>query len=309
LRRSIGVPYLSRLPHHAPLPREITVSVPAVEQRAGRRAPGPQRPQGDRLPAPVKERRPALAALAVLLILGGALASGLLVLHSGQRADYLVLRRTVAPGHQIRSQDLGTARIAGTGARAIPAGQRPHVIGQYATTTVYAGTLATRDMFSPQPDIPPGMTVVGVVLAPEQRPGDGMRPGDVVSLYVVPRSDQAGGLARVLVPAVRVVEVSDTRTGGGTGLPVTLLVPGVEVPNVEAYAALSRLAVVKLPAGTPLTLAPAATPTASAPAPDQPLSPTPPASGTSATSGTGGPPVTPTGTPTAASTPQGPGPG
>ena len=47
--------------------------------------PEPTSPAGRRLPSAPRERKPALAALAVLLIVGCALGTGLLVVQSGKR--------------------------------------------------------------------------------------------------------------------------------------------------------------------------------------------------------------------------------
>src|SRR5688500_13092246 len=56
---------------------------------------------GQRLPAAPRERKPALAALAVLLILGGALTSAYLVMASGQRVAAIRIAQPVAAGQRI----------------------------------------------------------------------------------------------------------------------------------------------------------------------------------------------------------------
>ncbi len=93
------------------------------------RPPGPRRPQaghsgparrpgspdnaGQRLPSPPRQRRPALAALAVLLIVGGAAIAGLLALRADSRVPVLVARHDIAVGARITRDDLAVARIAG----------------------------------------------------------------------------------------------------------------------------------------------------------------------------------------------------
>lgn len=216
-----------------------------------------------RLPAPVRDRRPALAGLAVLLIAGGALTSALVTLRSGQREDYVVVRQLVEPGERIESGDLGTARIAGTGAGAIRAEARGNLIGSYATTRIYPGTLATREMFAAGEQIPNGAVLVGAVLAAEQRPAGGVRPGDVVDVYVVPRREEAGGDPVLVVRAALVHEVAESRASTDT-LAVSLLVPAADAAEVTGAAAGSRLAVVKLP---PRTTPAVARPGGAAPSP------------------------------------------
>lgn len=199
-----------------------------------------------RLPAPVRDRRPALAGLAVLLIVGGALTSALVAFRSGQRSDFVVIRNVVEPGERVEADDLGTARIAGTGANAISADARRNLVGSYATTRLYPGTLATRAMFAAQEQIPSGAVLVGAVLAPEQRPAGGLRPGDVVDVYVVPRREEAGGDPVLLVHAALVQEVVASR-GAGDTLAVSLLVPAAKAGEVTGAAAAGRIAIVKLP--------------------------------------------------------------
>src|SRR3954447_21639447 len=54
---------------------------------------GPVPPGGDRLPVPTRQRRPAFAALALVLILAGAAVSGLMVMRTGQKTGVLVWQR------------------------------------------------------------------------------------------------------------------------------------------------------------------------------------------------------------------------
>jgi hypothetical protein len=232
-------------------------------------APPAARPAAPaRLPGPVRDRRPALAALAVLLIAGGALTSALVTLRSGSRQDYVVISRLVEPGQRIEAADFGVARIAGTGADAIRYDVRHNFVGTYATTRLYPGTLADREMFSVTEQIPGGAVLVGAVLSPEQRPAGNLRPGDVVDVYVVPRREEAGGDPVLVVRGALVAEVVPSR--GADTLSVSLLVPADKAADVTGAAAVSRIAVVKLPPGTtpavPRPTAAAPSPTA-APAP------------------------------------------
>ncbi|MGH3423689.1 MAG: SAF domain-containing protein [Nocardioidaceae bacterium] len=93
-----------------------------------------------------RERRPALAALALLLIVGGALASGWLALQAGNRAEFLRVGQEVAQGQQISAGDLETVELPEGFDGAIPAGERSSVEGQYATTRLLARTVLTSDM-------------------------------------------------------------------------------------------------------------------------------------------------------------------
>lgn len=214
---------------------------------------------GARLPVPARDRRPALAALAVLLIFGGALTSGLIAFRSGERSDFLVLAHDVRPGQRLQATDLAVARIAGTGAKAVPASRRARVIGEYATTRGFAGTLLTSDMVEPRPAVPGGSAVVGLTLDASQAPAGGVALGDVVRVLLVPQRGTDGS-SRVLVSAARVVGDGAARaaSGGGVGsLPmssngttVSVLVPQGQAAAVAAASAQRQAAVIQLPPST-----------------------------------------------------------
>jgi flagella basal body P-ring formation protein FlgA len=206
----------------------------------------------DRLPAPVRDRRPALAAVAVLLILAGALASGLLVYRSGERTDVLVARDDIDLGQTITDRDFATARVAADGAAVVSAAARRNFVGSVATTRIPRGTLVNRTMFLRGTVVPSGAEVVGLNLAASQRPAEDLHPGDVVRVYLVPRADAGGANVKgtALVRAVRVVTVGTARAGSSQGLPVSVLVPAGSAPDVVANAASGQVAVVRLASDT-----------------------------------------------------------
>jgi hypothetical protein len=210
------------------------------------------RVQANRLPVPVRDRRPALAAVAVLLILAGALASGLLVYRSGERTDVLVARADIDPGHRMTAADFTTARVAADGSAVVDAAARQNFVGSVATTRIPAGTLVNRSMFLKGSIVPENGAVVGLVLAPNQRPAEDLQPGEVVRVYLVPRAD-AGGVAADGAPlarAVLVVSVGKSRAGSSQGVPVSVLVAPGTAPALIAAAASGQVAVARLAADT-----------------------------------------------------------
>ncbi len=222
-------------------------------------APPPVAPGPGRLPTIRRERRPALAALAVLLILGGGLISGLGVYRSGQRADYVVLNHDVKPGQRLTRGDLRTARIAGTGARAVPASRLNQVAGQYMTVGGFAGALLTPEMIESQQPFPPDGAVVGVVVDAGQAPAGGIQIGDIVRVLRVPARGGDGDPG-VLVGAARVIGVS--ASGGDSGVlgssgsistgstVVNVLVPAAMAAPVAAASVQRQVALVLLPPST-----------------------------------------------------------
>ncbi|NAZ77839.1 hypothetical protein GTQ99_20855 [Kineococcus sp. T13] len=214
----------------------------------------PSRPAQDprsapaRLPGPVRERRPALVALGLVLVVAGALGSALVVHRSGDRVDVLVARHEIAPGEQVGADDLGVARVAADGAAVVPASALQNFVGTYATARIPADTLVNRTMFLAGDTVPADAAVVGVVLGPEQRPSDALGAGDVVRAYLVAGdgsstvSGQPAGT--VLLQAARVVAAGAGGDGSGGG--VSLLVPAAGAAEVVAAAAAGQVALVRL---------------------------------------------------------------
>lgn len=198
-----------------------------------------------RLPAPVRDRRPALAALALLLVLGGALTSALIAYRSGDRVDVLVAREDIEVGQIMSAADFSVARVAADGAASIPADAIQNFVGTSASGRVPAGTMLNRSMFLAVQTVQPLRTVqVGVVLGANQYPPGGVRAGDVVRVFLVPRD--AGGAVQgsVLLDAVRVASVE--QSVGGEGIRVSLLVPEGPATPVVIAAATGSIAITLL---------------------------------------------------------------
>src|ERR1700761_2516847 len=77
----------------------------------------PTSPSTRKLPGSPRERKPALAALAVVLILGGALAVGYLMLQSGKRVDAIQISKEIGQGQQIPLSAMQGAQARPTPAR------------------------------------------------------------------------------------------------------------------------------------------------------------------------------------------------
>lgn len=198
-----------------------------------------------RLPAPVRDRRPALAALALLLVLGGALASALIAYRSGDRVDVLVAREDIEVGQIVTEGDFGIARVAADGAATIEAAAARNFTGTSATARIPAGTLLNRSMFlAASTVVPEGSTVIGVVLSASQRPAVELRAGDVVRVFLVPRESGGVTSGTVLASAVRVAEVG--LSAGGDTTRLSLLVPEEPATAIVSAAATNSLAVTRL---------------------------------------------------------------
>ncbi|MGL5857621.1 MAG: SAF domain-containing protein [Angustibacter sp.] len=223
------------------------------QARSGAESRGPRRPASsnrsvDRLPGPPRQRRPALAALAVLLIVGGAALAGLLALRMDERVPVLVAGRDVPVGQRIAREDLAVGRVAGEGVAMISADDADQVVGQYATRTVRAGQLLDGSMVDRVGFLQPGMTAVGVPMLPGRVPAKGLEVGDVVRVLRVPEE----GEGRVLVDEA---VVSQSTTAGdreddertqGVDQAATVMVQDGQVGDVASAAAAGQVTLVLL---------------------------------------------------------------
>ncbi|MBB5074856.1 hypothetical protein [Nonomuraea endophytica] len=192
-----------------------------------------------KLPVPPRERKPALAALAVLLILGGALATTLLVMRSGDRISAVRVIEQVGAGQQFTEQALEEVQIADTGIAYVPWSQRGEVIKSFASVTILPGTLLTNDMgINASKELGPGKAKVGLALKPGQMP-EGLAKGDRVQVVHVP-SRSGTERSRVLAASALVHGV------GEKGL-VTVIVDTAVSAEVVGYASSGEIAVAELP--------------------------------------------------------------
>ena len=157
--------------------------VPGIDQQGAWSEP--TAPAGRRLPGAPRERKPALAALAVLLILGGALGAGFLVLQSGQRVAAIEISQQVGAGQKIPLSAMQEIQVAsGTGLSFVPWSQASQVAQFYAAGTIPAGTLLTEAMVGRAGNLTAGKAVVGLSLKDGQLPA-GLQVGDHVDIYQV----------------------------------------------------------------------------------------------------------------------------
>jgi hypothetical protein len=155
---------------------------------------GPRRPTtpGRRRPPQVaRERKPALAALALLLIVGGALGAAYLVLQNGHRVAAIEVTQQLGAGEQIPAGALQEVQIAVSGGVAyVPWSEAGQVSRFYAASAIPPGTLLTSSMVARVNGLASGKSVVGLALKDGQLP-DGLQAGDHVDLYQVSDASQS----------------------------------------------------------------------------------------------------------------------
>ncbi|MEV8594984.1 hypothetical protein [Streptomyces sp. NPDC052012] len=229
---------------------------------AGRSAAPAQPSVGDRLPTPPRERKPALAALAVLLILVGALGATMLVLQAGDRIEVVKVKNEIQAGESVTDSDVTSVMVAEDASiNYIQWSQLDALKSLKAKTTIYADTVLQGQMFAEKSSLPAGKASVGLALKEGQYPGD-IKPGDLVAAYRVggtsagsDDSDAAGSGATgsssggALVDKARVNTVKEdgdatVSTGSKT---LTLLVDQTDAAALASAAAAGEVAIVHVP--------------------------------------------------------------
>ncbi|MEV5554305.1 hypothetical protein AB0L44_11645 [Nonomuraea wenchangensis] len=218
-----------------------TSEKPAVNAAAGLSGPASRK-----LPVPPRERKPALAALAVLLILGGALATTLLVLNSGGRVSAIRIVQQVGAGQKFPPEALEEVKVAGEGVDYVSWSQRELVTNSFATVTILPGTLLTNRMgVRASTELGEGKATVGLALKPGQMPA-GIEQGDRVQVIYVP-SRTSQGQTRVLAPNALVFSAGGGKSRSGNSGQITVVVDSTAAPEIVGFASSGEIAVAELP--------------------------------------------------------------
>ncbi|GAA1929784.1 hypothetical protein GCM10009837_64390 [Streptomyces durmitorensis] len=195
-----------------------------IQERTGagnNRSAAPVQPAvGERLPAPPRERKPALAALAVLLILVGALGATVLVLRAGERVEVVKVTAEIPAGESVSDSNITSVMVADDASiNYVKWSQVDGLRKLKATNTIPKGAVAVGEMFSSKSGLPAGKSAVGVSLKEGQYPASGLKSGDSVDVYQVGDSASSG---------------SDKETGGsaGTGASDSPIVSAAQVRTV-----------------------------------------------------------------------------
>lgn len=182
-----------------------------TNQPAGRRGKrSAVAPAATRLPS-TRERRPALAALAVLLIAGGAVLAGWLALREGQTSSYLVIDDEVRVGQAITSGDLGSIELqTSSGGAFVLSERRDEVVGSFAQADLLPGSPVIPAMFGAEPALRDGTSRIGLSLAPGRYPPS-LAIGNSVTIVLLDPNGSSESGAGTATGVVRDME------GAGTG--------------------------------------------------------------------------------------------
>lgn len=218
---------------------------PSAAAVAGRPAPFAPPPSNVRPPSAPRDRKPALAALGLLLVLVGALASVYLQQRAGNRVGVVEIVKRVPQGEAIAADSIGEVMVAVnsnisyvTWAQA----QAGALHGYTARTDLLPGTLLVGQMLTTALPLPQGQEVVGLSLKDGQYP-IGIQVGDTVSAYYVSNKNEDKTGQQYLTdgfttpPIVANVRVYDVGTPGNSGTLDVSLVLSQQSANAVTQAA------------------------------------------------------------------------
>jgi len=238
-----------------------------IQERAGAgagRSAAPAGPAvGDRLPTPPRERKPALAALAVLLILVGALGATMLVLQAGDRIEVVKITEPIPAGQPVTDSNTTSVMVAeDPGIHYVEWSQLDALKKLKAVSAIPAGVVAVGEMFGDEAKVPSGKALVGMSLKEGQYPA-GLEAGDVVAAYRVGGTSRSGsdddagtggsaggGSDSLLVEQARVDFVQAGKSDdivSSANKPVTLLVDSAEAAVLTQAASNGEVALVLVP--------------------------------------------------------------
>lgn len=216
-------------------------------QRLADQGPSQASRSARKLPAAPRERKPALAALAVLLIVGGALLAAFLVIKMSDRVSAIAITRPVNAGQQIKMEDLKEVQVPREGdvpyAKWADAAQ---AVGTFAKMDLIPNSLLLPEMTTTSSGLTVGKAVVGLSLKAGQVPG-GIQTGQRVQVIFVPGDDGAVNAGKVLAERALVHSVGTAGTSGSGNTMVDIVVDKNSAASISAFASAGRIALAYLP--------------------------------------------------------------
>ena len=189
-----------------------------------------------------------LAALAVLLIVGGALLAGLLANQMDQRVQVLAAGDTIQAGEVITKEDLMSASVSSDLRTLIRADQIDQVVGRTARVEVSKGQLLDTSQIATTPMPGGDKQVVGISVASGRFPAGGLGSGDVVNVVDVGTQSVSVDDAQVL----KAVPSSGTDNDCTSGAVISLIVDKKDAAKLASASANGTIAVVQTATNQPI---------------------------------------------------------
>ena len=221
------------------------------------------------MPSAPRERKPALAALAVLLVALGAVAAGYLVINAGHRVGAVEITQQVGQGQRIPASAIKEVEIASNSGINYVAWQYANrVAGVYASVQIPAGTLLTSAMTTATNNLAAGKVQVGLSLKPGQAPAN-LLIGQSVEAFGVGTGSGCGAAAGggaggtsggnggsgngngagpgVPITTGVIASVVGSTASNGSTAAVTLAVPDADAGVLACYASAGDVAIALTP--------------------------------------------------------------
>lgn len=220
----------------------------------------PARPGSGRGTEPPRQRRPALAALALLLIVGGALAAGLLAVRMDDRETVLGAAREIPAGTLITEADLREMQVASEDVPTISLDFVDEILdgGTYAKVPIQENSLVDQNMLTKESPVTGDRAEVAIPLNAALTP-TGLASGDLVQIIRVANGQGADGGATVLGEGLvmSVSSGSSDQLGGSSAGSLNLLVPAESAAAVvdAAGSGIAGLAILDRGQSTDVDLA------------------------------------------------------
>lgn len=221
----------------------------------------PTAPGGRRMPSAPRERKPALAAVAILLVALGAASAGYLVLNAGHRVGAVEITQDVGQGQQIPASAIKEVQInADTDVHYVAWQYASRVTGVFARVQIPAGTLLTSNMTAATSNLTAGKVEVGLSLKPGQAPTN-LLIGQTVRAFPVGTgsgcasggnggggANGTGGTGAAATPGEpittgTIVSVSGSTATNGSTAAITLAVPETDAGVLACYASAQDVAI------------------------------------------------------------------
>lgn len=206
---------------------------------------------GRRMPSAQRERKPALFALAILLVALGAGAAGLLVIRASAKVEAIEIIQSVNQNSQIPADAMAEVGIpSGSAVSYVPWSEAAQVERDFAAIPIPEGTLLTARMVAASNGVMPGEDLVGLSLKAGQVPA-GIQPGDKVDAVAVGQAcgvNPAQQQQPVAVDA-QVTDVSGDVTAVGSTAVVTIAVQPGEAQQLTCLAANGDVGLAQLQPG------------------------------------------------------------
>lgn len=207
---------------------------------------------------PPRQRRPALAALAVLLVVGGALIAGLLAVRMDSRTSVLVAAREIVPGSRITTADLREVSVSASGLSLISAADAARLAdgSWYAAQDIRPGTLLDDNVVTQHAPYGADKVMVSMSLSAAQAPASTLRGGDLIEVVRTAGDKGTAATPPQVISQALVIDIAST---GGDSLSngsttAILLVPKSVAPQIIDASAAGQAGAALLKRGQSATI-------------------------------------------------------